>query len=88
MRLIDYLSEHRGRAADLARATGLQYAFISQIANESRPAPLARCMAIETATDRAVMRWDLRPADWHLVWPELVGAEGAPAISPTQQEAA
>lgn len=32
-------------------------------------------------------RWDLRPKDWHLIWPELVGSLGAPAI-PTQPEAA
>ncbi len=25
-------------------------------------------------------RWDLRPNDWHLIWPELVGAFGAPAV--------
>jgi DNA-binding transcriptional regulator YdaS (Cro superfamily) len=43
-----------------------------------RPSPL-NCVQIERATDRAVMRWDLRPKDWHLVWPELVGTEGAPA---------
>ncbi len=29
------------------------------------------------------MRWDLRPNDWHLIWPELIGTDGAPKI-PTQ----
>lgn len=43
------------------------------------PSP-ENCVAIEQATDRKVMRWDLRPEDWHRIWPELIGAEGAPAI--------
>ena len=44
-----------------------------------RPSP-ANCVDIEQATDRAVMRWDLRPDDWHRIWPELIGQPGAPAI--------
>lgn len=36
-------------------------------------------VAIERATGGAVRRWDLRPEDWHRIWPELVGIEGAPA---------
>lgn len=27
-----------------------------------------------------VPRWVQRPRDWHLIWPELVGAEGAPPV--------
>lgn len=38
------------------------------------------CVSIERATSGAVMRWDLRPEDWPRIWPELVGAEGAPRI--------
>lgn len=29
--------------------------------------------------------WDLRPTDWHLIWPELTKAKGAP--KPAQQAA-
>ncbi|AZY49701.1 hypothetical protein C0J09_11525 [Bordetella avium] len=29
------------------------------------------CVGLERATDGAVTRQDLRPADWHLIWPEL-----------------
>mgnify|MGYP000163832103 CR=1 FL=1 len=43
------------------------------------PSP-ENCAAIERETDRAVMRWDLRPEDWHRIWPELIGQEGAPAV--------
>lgn len=31
----------------------------------------ANCVAIEKATDGKVTRKDLRPDDWHLIWPEL-----------------
>jgi DNA-binding transcriptional regulator YdaS (Cro superfamily) len=46
--------------------------------------PPEHCPAIERETDRAVMRWDLRPDDWHRIWPELIGADGAPA-APTPE---
>lgn len=36
------------------------------------------CVAIERATAGTVTRRDLRPHDWHLIWPEL--ADGAGAI--------
>lgn len=34
------------------------------------PSPV-NCVAIEQATKGAVTRQDLRPDDWHLIWPEL-----------------
>lgn len=45
-----------------------------------KPSP-ENCVAIEQATSGAVRRWHLRPDDWHLIWPELVTVEGAPAIT-------
>jgi DNA-binding transcriptional regulator YdaS (Cro superfamily) len=42
------------------------------------PSP-ANCVAIEAATKKAVMRWDLRP-DWQGIWPELKRAKGAPKV--------
>lgn len=35
---------------------------------------------LERHTGGKVVRWDMRPADWHLIWPELVAREGAPRI--------
>lgn len=49
--------------------------------------PTQYCAAIERATNGAVRRWDLRPDDWHLIWPELVGTEGAPAVPEAQEVA-
>jgi DNA-binding transcriptional regulator YdaS (Cro superfamily) len=42
--------------------------------------PVERCAAIERASDFTVRRWDLRPTDWHQIWPELIGVEGAPTV--------
>ena len=42
--------------------------------------PVEHCAAIERVTDGAVRRWHLRPIDWHLIWPELIGTSGAPAV--------
>lgn len=78
MSLADYLRAERGRTARVAASCGLAPAFLSQIANGVRPAPAERCAAIERATGGAVRRWVLRPSDWHEVWPELVGVDGAP----------
>jgi DNA-binding transcriptional regulator YdaS (Cro superfamily) len=38
------------------------------------------CAAIEAHTGGEVRRWDLRPNDWHRIWPELIGAAGAPDV--------
>lgn len=51
-----------------------------------RPSP-EYATAIEQATVGRVMRWDLRPEDWHRIWPELIGAMGAPDV-PAEAKAA
>jgi DNA-binding transcriptional regulator YdaS (Cro superfamily) len=43
------------------------------------PSP-ENCVAIQVATNGAVMRWDLRPDDWNRIWPELIGTKGAPPV--------
>lgn len=39
-----------------------------------------KCVRIEKDTELELRRWDLRPKDWHLIWPELIGADGAPEV--------
>ena len=51
-----------------------------------RPCNPELAVAIERESAGQVRRWDLRPADWHRIWPELIGADGAPAI-PAEPEA-
>ena len=51
-----------------------------------RPGP-RMCVVIEDVSSLQVRRWDLRPDDWHLIWPELIGATGAPKVSKLQKAA-
>lgn len=39
----------------------------------------ATCVLVERHSGGAVRRWDLRP-DWHEIWPEIIGSEGAPVV--------
>lgn len=48
-----------------------------------RPSPQF-ATAIEQATEGRVRRWDLRPEDWHLIWPELRAIDGAPTPEPAK----
>lgn len=82
MKLSEYVAEH-GRKSELARAIdagpgGPQLVY--QWASGVRAVPIERCVPIERATGGQVRRWDLRPNDWHELWPELIGTKGAPSI--------
>ncbi len=92
MKLHDYLSQPGALSvAELRLAAGVKSdAQIRQWRHgyaDRMPGP-ENCVAIEQATGRAVMRWDLRPDDWHRIWPELIGAEGAPAVVAMEAKAA
>lgn len=69
-----------GSQAATAAALGVKQPTISEWLRNERPVPIERCVEIERATDGAVRRWDLRPDDWHRIWPELIGQPGAPAV--------
>jgi DNA-binding transcriptional regulator YdaS (Cro superfamily) len=43
-----------------------------------RGVPLEYAAAIEAISGGAVMRWHLRPDDWHTIWPELRKRKDAP----------
>lgn len=45
-----------------------------------REFPPEHCAVLEANGKGRVRRWHMRPTDWHRIWPELVGAEGAPAV--------
>jgi DNA-binding transcriptional regulator YdaS (Cro superfamily) len=62
-------------AASLARKLGISPVLVSQWRNGYRPIPVERCSDIERATDNAVTRRDIRPDDWHRIWPELIDVD-------------
>lgn len=83
MNLRQYLDElPHGGIAGFAKSLEVSSVYLSQLAarqNGREPSP-ELCVRIENATSAKVRRWDLRPTDWHLIWPELVGLDGAPPI--------
>nr|WP_081651353.1 YdaS family helix-turn-helix protein [Cupriavidus sp. WS] len=61
----------RGTAVKLAGTLHVSPSYLSQMVSGSSPISPERCVAIERATNGSVTRKDLRPSDWHLIWPEL-----------------
>jgi DNA-binding transcriptional regulator YdaS (Cro superfamily) len=72
-----FTPEDRVRLAPLVgTSAGMLYQAFSGNSNFK---PI-KCVDIEKRSKGEIRRWDLRPADWFLIWPELVGTEGAPEI--------
>lgn len=69
MKLKDYTDKHSQVA--LANLIGEAPSFVNQWVHGLRPIPITACVAIERVTDKLVTRQELRPDDWHLIWPEL-----------------
>ena len=88
--LSDYLKKLDMSARTvLAAQAGTSYLHLRNIAFSGKSCGAVLAVAIEVATAGDVRRWDLRPDDWHRIWPELIGTDGAPAIpEPAAQEAA
>jgi DNA-binding transcriptional regulator YdaS (Cro superfamily) len=55
----------------LAKNLNVTPSTLNQWVKGVRPIPVVHCVAIEQATNGKVTRKDLRPDDWHLIWPEL-----------------
>ena len=70
----------RGGVAEFARKVGITPVYLSQLSSSQdgrEPSP-ELCVVIERESNGAVRRWDLRPQDWPLIWPELIAKKGAP----------
>lgn len=89
MPLIDYwrsltVPERKVLAALCETSVG----FLQNVAYGYRACGAALASDIERATDGAVRRWELRPDDWHRIWPELLGVDGAPTPAAQSQQPA
>lgn len=64
----------------MASDLGISRVYLAQLAERRRGVLPSTDLSvrIEAHTGGAVMRWDLRPFDWWLQWPELMGHHGAP----------
>lgn len=73
MNLKTYIQQGgRGTAARLAAELGVSPSYLSQMAKGTTAVSPERCVLIEQRTVGVVGRRDLRPKDWHRIWPELV----------------
>lgn len=84
MELSEALDSRRGRTAEVARTLGVAAAYLSQMASGKRPVPAELVPALEKELGFEVRRWNLRPLDWHRIWPDLIGTPGAPATQHLQ----
>ena len=87
MKLREFLDGmHRGGMAAFAAKVGISPIYISQLAavqDGRRPSP-ELCANIVRQSCADVQYWDLRPDDWHLIWPMVINTEGAPAPQPAE----
>ncbi|MFH8134186.1 transcriptional regulator [Pantoea osteomyelitidis] len=61
----------RGEATRLARELHISTSYLSQLVSGAASVSPARCIEIEKVTGGAVTRADMRPDDWHKIWPEF-----------------
>lgn len=73
MTLKDYLLKmDRLQRAVFAVKVGTTIRHLTNVAYGYRPLDEKVCVAVERESNAEVTRKDLRPHDWHLIWPELV----------------
>jgi len=75
MNLKNYLIESGTKKAEFARAINVSPALLHQWIENIRPVAIRHCPAIEGETGGKVTRQELRPDDWHKIWPELVAVD-------------
>lgn len=74
--------------ADLAERCGVGQQYLYQCITGRRAMRPEEAVRVERESGKRLRRWDLRPSDWHRIWPELVGTEGAPPVPDPQPEKA
>ena len=87
MRNATQIIDHLGGTGAVAALTGVKSPSVSEWKVTGRiPDDKLMRLAPRLHADGFAARWDLFPTDWHLIWPELVGSEGAPV--PVEAKAA
>jgi len=71
MKSLDKAVQVVGGVNELARRIGVGQSVVSNW-RARKSVPPEHCAAVEIATKGAVTRRELRPDDWHRIWPELV----------------
>ena len=66
-----------GGVSAMAIALGVSQPVVSNWRRRGTVLKAEYCVGIERATLGRITRRDLRPDDWHLIWPELANASAA-----------
>lgn len=64
-----------GGVTAFAKELGISPQLAHSWAIKRQAVPIIRCVEIEELTGGMVTRKQLRPDDWHLIWPELRGKD-------------
>lgn len=72
-----YLKKEAISQSAFGALIGVSQGMVWQWITGATPVSEKYCVVIEQKTDGQVTRKDLRPDDWHLIWPELVQSEAA-----------
>lgn len=75
-----------GGRAEFARKVGCSTVYLAQLAarQDGREASPELAVVIERESNYTVRRWDLRPNNWHRIWPELMRDKDAPPVPGTE----
>lgn len=90
MNLREFLDQMPPRGgSEFAERCGVRpYSYLLAFASGNRHPSPKLAVVIERESNYMVMRWELRPDDWHLIWPELKYAKNAPPIPSTPSRSA
>ncbi|WP_157991635.1 hypothetical protein [Caldimonas tepidiphila] len=67
--------------ARIAAKVGVNKDYLYQCMTGRGAMSPAEAVRIEFESEKELCRWHLRPNDWHYIWPELIGAAGAPEVA-------
>jgi DNA-binding transcriptional regulator YdaS (Cro superfamily) len=72
-KLIDYVNSLTPSEREaLSRLANTSISYMRKAASKGQIFEAARCRLVVGASNGALTLADLRPDDWHLIWPELV----------------
>lgn len=74
-----------GGPAKVAELLGVSVQAVCFWRDGKRQMPVDHCATLERAAGGKVTRRDLRPDDWHRIWPELVTADHPAPTAPNQE---
>ena len=88
--LLNYINAlNQGERAAFAASCGTTLSYLRKAASVGQIIHPKACSLIESETAGAVTRRDLRPDDWHVIWPELaVNCKPKPAQTPASRAVA